>query len=101
SIALNNAANTIYIGTGNGVFATTTGGTTWAPYGSALPNVQVRDLQYNSTTNTLAAFTLGRGVFEISTSLPNTVIVNTATDDTTPSNGLTSLREAVTQTATT
>src|SRR6185312_4574508 len=94
AIALNPAASTLYVGNDNGVYASTNGGTTWAPYGAAMPNVQVRDLEYNSTTNTLAAFTLGRGAFQISTSLPSPIVVNTTTDDTTPANGLTSLREA-------
>jgi len=62
-----------------------------------MPNVQVRDLEFNATTNTLAAFTLGRGVFQISTSLPAPIVVNTTLDETTPADGLTSLREAVTQ----
>jgi autotransporter-associated beta strand protein len=97
SLALNTAANTMYLGTDNGVYATTNGGTSWAPFGTALPNVQVRDLQYYPSSSTLAAFTLGRGVFEISTSLPNNVVVNTAVDETTAGDGLTSLREAVTQ----
>jgi autotransporter-associated beta strand protein len=97
SIAINAAANTLYLGTDNGVYATTNGGANWLPYGAALPNVQVRDLQYNSTTKTLAAFTLGRGVFEISTSLPAPIVVNTTVDETTPADGFTSLREAVTQ----
>ncbi len=97
SIAINAAASTLYVGNDNGVYATTDGGTTWASYGAAMPNVQVRDLEFNATTNTLAAFTLGRGVFQISTSLPAPIVVNTTLDETTPADGLTSLREAVTQ----
>ena len=95
TLAIN--GSTLYVGNDNGVWATTNGGTSWAPYGSGIPNVEVRDLEFNATTNTLAAFTLGRGVFEISTSLPNIIDVNTTADETTPGDGLTSLREAVTQ----
>jgi autotransporter-associated beta strand protein len=95
TLAIN--GSTLYVGNDNGVWASTNGGTSWSALGSGMPNVEVRDLEFNSTTNTVAAFTLGRGVFEISTSLPNIIDVNTTADETTPGDGFTSLREAVTQ----
>jgi autotransporter-associated beta strand protein len=97
SIALNPAGNTIYVGNDNGVYASTDGGTTWNPYGFGMPNVQVRDLEYNSTLGVLAAITHGRGMYEISTALPTPIVVNTSVDETTSGDGLTSLREAIAQ----
>ena len=67
SLALNTAANMIYVGNDNGVFATNNGGASWAPFGAGLPNVQVRELQFNPTLNILAAATHGRSAWEIST----------------------------------
>ena len=96
-IALNPTANTVYVGNDNGVYASTIGGTTWAPYGFGLPNVEVRDLAFNSNLGILAAFTHGRGAYEISTNLSAPIVVNTTQDETTPGDGLTSLREAVAQ----
>ena len=97
TLAINSVNGALYVGNDNGVYSSTDAGSSWAPFGAALPNVQVRDLEFNATTNTLAAFTLGRGAFEISTAASAPIVVNTTTDDTTPANGLTSLREAVTQ----
>src|SRR5439155_9159352 len=37
----------------------------WQHVGSAMPNVQVRDLDLNLTTNALTAATYGRGVYQI------------------------------------
>lgn len=97
SIAYNAAQTALYVGNDNGVYVSTNGGTSWAPMGVGLPNVQVRDLAFSSALNVLAAGTLGRGVFEISTAPATQIVVNTATDDTTAANGLLSLREAVAQ----
>jgi CSLREA domain-containing protein len=97
SLVLNPAANTIYVGNDNGVYASTDGGTTWNPYGFGMPNVEVRDLEFNSSLGILAAITHGRGMYEISTTLGSPIVVNTTADETTPSDGFTSLREAVAQ----
>lgn len=97
SIALNPAANTIYVGGDNGVYSSTDGGATWSPYGFGMPNVEVRDLEFNANLGILAAITHGRGMYEISTALPTPIVVNTNVDETTSGDGLTSLREAVAQ----
>src|SRR5262249_49547849 len=55
----------LYVGTDNGVYATTDGGLSWKRLGAGMPNVQVRDLELNQTTNTLLAGTYGRGVFRL------------------------------------
>jgi hypothetical protein len=55
----------LYVGTDVGVYASSDAGRTWAPYGSGLPNAQVRDLEIAPQTGILAAATHGRGVYEI------------------------------------
>ena len=59
--------NTLYIGTDVGVFRTTDLGTTWTPYGTGLPLVAVTDLAYHPPTKQLAAGTLGRSIYTITT----------------------------------
>ncbi|HSZ57460.1 MAG TPA: autotransporter-associated beta strand repeat-containing protein, partial [Tepidisphaeraceae bacterium] len=86
---------TLYVGNDNGVWASTDDGTTWAPYATGLPNVQVHDLEFDPVNNILAAFTYGRGVWEISTAIAAPLIVNTLSDPGSPSNGVFSLREAI------
>ena len=87
---------TLYVGNDNGVYFSTDDGNTWALFGAGLPNVQVRDLRYDPTNNILAAFTYGRGAWEISTApTPAPLIVNTLNDPAAPTNGVLSLREAI------
>src|SRR6185312_8351833 len=95
SIALNPAQGAIYVGNDNGVWVTTNDGTSWSTYQSGMPNVQVRDLEFNSSLSILSAFTHGRGAWEISTTVSTPLVVNTLDDETTPGDGLLSLREAV------
>jgi len=59
--------NTLYVGTDNGVFASTDLGGHWSVFRAGLPNVQVVDLKLNLSLNILAAATHGRGVWEILT----------------------------------
>jgi hypothetical protein len=56
----------LYAGTDRGVFLSTDAGTTWAQYGSGLPNVAVFDLAITSDGHVRAA-THGRGIYEIVT----------------------------------
>ena len=87
---------TLFIGSDNGVWASSDDGTTWSKYASGMPNTEVRELSYDPTHNILAAFTLGRGAWEISLApTPPPLIVNTTGDETTSGDGLLSLREAI------
>lgn len=63
--------NDLYLGTDIGVYKTTisfAGGVPvisgWQKFGAGLPNVQVKDLELNTTTNALLAGTYGRGVWQ-------------------------------------
>jgi autotransporter-associated beta strand protein len=62
--AANPTSGDLYIGNDTGVWKLPSGSDTWQPVGAGLPNVQVRDLDLNQTTNVLLAATYGRGVFE-------------------------------------
>ena len=55
----------LYVGTDDGVYASTDLGAHWARFGMGLPNAQVADLKLNLTLGILAAGTHGRGVWEI------------------------------------
>jgi hypothetical protein len=55
----------LYVGTARGVYSSPDLGNTWSPFGQALPNAAVTDLQFLPQFNLLAAATYGRGVFEI------------------------------------
>ncbi len=52
----------LYVGTELGVFASDDGGDTWEPANSGLANTVVESLDFKNS-NTLVAFTHGRGVF--------------------------------------
>ncbi len=69
---------TIYLATNVGVFESTNAGGTWTSVGNGLPNVAVIDLQYNATFGILAAATLGRGVFTLSTQTTGPFVTNLA-----------------------
>lgn len=56
----------IYIGTDVGVWATTNGGTSWAPFEVGLPNTVISDLEIQKSSRKLVAGTHGRGAWEVS-----------------------------------
>ena len=61
--------NELWVGTDLGVFHTTDGGTTWAPYQDGLPIVQCTDLRYvadpgHSGNDLLLLSTFGRGMYQ-------------------------------------
>jgi hypothetical protein len=56
---------TIWVGTEFGVFRTTDGGNTWAPYGTGLPLVRVTDVRVSRNGSLVRVSTYGRGVWEI------------------------------------
>jgi photosystem II stability/assembly factor-like uncharacterized protein len=72
TIALDTRATpaALYVGTDDGVYASTDQGATWARFRAGLPNAQVIELKLNMTLNILAAATHGRGVWEILLSVP-------------------------------
>ena len=57
----------IYVGTDVGAYVSIDNGQSWSVLGQGLPPVPVVDLQLNTTQETLAAATQGRGVFTLST----------------------------------
>ncbi len=74
SIALDDTQNRIFVGTENGVYSTSNGGSTWAPFMTGMPNVAVTSLAINTTSlDILLAGTHGRGAYEIYTTPKLTV----------------------------
>ena len=60
----------LFASTDQGVYASTDGGSSWALYGTGLPEVEVFDLKLQSPGRILRAATHGLGVFEISVPTP-------------------------------
>lgn len=59
-------SNHLYAGTESGVYRSTDGGASWAPFGGGLPRVQIFDLAIQNGGHILRAATAGRGVWEVS-----------------------------------
>lgn len=59
-------SNTLYAGTDSGVYRSTDGGASWAPFGDGLPRIQVLDLAIQNGGRILRAATAGRGMWETS-----------------------------------
>ena len=57
--------NTIYAATHVGVYRTTNGGGSWAPYGNGLPTVRVNDIYMPPDGSTIRIATYGRGIWEL------------------------------------
>jgi hypothetical protein len=55
----------LLVGTDAGLYISKDLGATWALLGTGLPNVQIRDIEYNQALNTLAVATYGSGAWEI------------------------------------
>jgi hypothetical protein len=60
-----NSDKAIWVGTELGVYRTTDGGNTWAPYGLGLPMVRVWDIHIANNGSLIRIATYGRGVWEI------------------------------------
>ncbi|MBI1742309.1 hypothetical protein HYR54_04495 [Candidatus Acetothermia bacterium] len=77
----------IHVGTDLGILRSDKGGSKWTTIGPAngIPNVAVLDLAVNHATNTLMAFTYGRGAFRVNLPapppLPPTTIATLKVDD--------------------
>lgn len=57
--------DTVYAGTGIGVYRTTDGGANWTRFGANMPMVYVTDLHLSADGKLLRAATYGRGAWEI------------------------------------
>ncbi len=57
--------NILYVGTDNGVYATTDGGKTWNVLGGDLPSVYVHDLIIHPRDNVIVIATHGRGMWAL------------------------------------
>lgn len=68
----------LFVGNDMGVYRSGNLGGLWVRYGALLPNVQIRDLDFNPSLGILAAGTYGRGVWEIATNLPGNSINGSA-----------------------
>ncbi len=56
----------LFVGTDIGVFVSADGGTSWAPFGTGLPNVAVFGMEIQNIKRVLRIATHGRGMWEIS-----------------------------------
>lgn len=54
----------LFVGTDMGMYYKDSSTTSWAPYGTGLPNVIVDDIEVNYTNNKVRAATYGRGLWE-------------------------------------
>src|SRR6202011_985458 len=66
-------ANTFYAATDIGVFASSTGGTSWAPLGTGLPRTTIVALNLHHASRTLRAGSHGRSAWDIDVSTGVTV----------------------------
>lgn len=58
-------ADSLFVATDVGVFATESAGSVWLGLGGELPLVPVTDIDYNAASDTLFAATFGRGVYRL------------------------------------
>jgi FG-GAP-like repeat/FG-GAP repeat len=80
--ALGAPSGKIYLATQVGVYVSINNGASWSTLGIGMPNVPVVDLAYNANLQTLAAATLGRGIYTINTSAISVVSSQTTAEDT-------------------
>jgi hypothetical protein len=57
--------NTVYAATHVGIYRTTDGGASWAPFGTGLPNVRVNDIYMPPDGSFMRVATYGRGIWEM------------------------------------
>jgi hypothetical protein len=56
--------NNVYLGTDIGVYVSTNGGASWAPFGTGLPVASVFDIKIQPTSGVIRIATHGRGMWE-------------------------------------
>ena len=86
AIVLDSRTNVLYVGTDIGVYASSNGGASSAPFQTGMPNARVVDLELCPALNILAAGTHGRGMWEILVPAPSSPSAGVA--------GLSSLQSA-------
>ena len=73
-------SNTLYAGTDIGVYRSTNGGGTWAPFSNGLPRVAVFDMAVHKASRKLRIATHGRGIWDISIASTPAIIQGTVID---------------------
>ncbi len=81
TVALGAPNGKIYLATQVGVYVSIDGGNSWSVLGQGMPTVPVVDLSYNSNLQTLAAATLGRGIFTINTAAISIIPAQTVVEN--------------------
>jgi photosystem II stability/assembly factor-like uncharacterized protein len=66
----------LYLGMNYGIYYLRANETTWTPYDTALPNVQIRELEINTADNKLYAATYGRGLWRVNLFDPTSLSVD-------------------------
>ncbi|MFM7150446.1 MAG: S8 family serine peptidase, partial [Gemmataceae bacterium] len=65
ALAFNSSSRSLFVGNDLGVWGAGATGGSWSRFGAGMPNVQVRELNFNPRLNILTAFTHGRSVWQI------------------------------------
>jgi photosystem II stability/assembly factor-like uncharacterized protein len=73
TLARDPSSNTLYVGTDDGVYISTSQGGSWTRFGAGLPHAQVRELELLVDSQLLFAGTHGRGAWNISTAVAPSV----------------------------
>ena len=76
------APGMLFVGGGQGVYVMDTTSGTWYDFGSGLPHAPVWDLDYDDSDHVLAAGTLGRGAWTLSTDMATIQVTKTVTPTT-------------------
>ena len=66
----------LYLGMNYGIYYLENNETTWTPYHTGLPNVQIRELEINTADNKLYAATYGRGLWRVNLFDPTALVAD-------------------------
>ena len=75
AIEVDSNTHTLYLGNDIGVYYKDTSMTSWMPFNTNLPNVEVTDLDINYATNEIWASTYGRGIWKSAIGFPTSISV--------------------------